>query len=131
MECCGRVMVPVEVPTTASEEEDTPWADRRLSDRRRPRVGTQLEVRRGGMGLGPSIGIETEDVSANGIKVRIRGNLRRGDRVVITLRPPGGIWETRALAEVCWCVAAKDGTALAGVKFQRPLSTRELAELAE
>ena len=131
LECCGRVMVPARAVPAAPPADDTPWADRRLADRRRPRLGVQVEVRRGGLGLGPSVAVELLDVSGGGARVRVRGHVRRGDRVVVALRPPKAGWETRGQADVCWCQAETDGTAVVGVRFQRRLTDGEVAELSE
>jgi hypothetical protein len=131
LECCGRVMVPALAVVPAPAVDPTPWADRRMSDRRRPRPGTRVDVRRGGLGLGPNIALELVDVSAGGAKVLVRGHVRRGDRVVVGVRPPTKGWEVRTQSEVCWCLVAKDGTALVGVRFQRPLTLGEVDELTD
>lgn len=128
-ECCGRVMAPAADEDTVPVEVEMPWADRRLADRRPPRYGTRVQVRRGGLGVGPDVAVELLDVSTGGAKVRVRGWLHSGDRVLVALTPPGGRWESGGPAEVRWCIPEPDGTALAGVCFRRPLLDRQMTEL--
>jgi PilZ domain len=128
-ECCGRVMVPATKSIDAPDSDPTPWADRRLFDRRAPRAGTRIEIRRGAMGLSPDVVIELIDLTEAGAKVRIRGHVRRGDRVLTRLSALGQAWVAGGTAVVRWCLVGPDGTALVGVQFERPLDARDLAEL--
>jgi hypothetical protein len=130
-ECCGRVMVPAVDADVAPAGAETPWADRRMADRRPPRYGTRVQVRRGGLGVGPDVAVELLDVSAGGARVRVRGRLHPGDRVLVALTPPGGKWESGGPAEVRWCAAEPDDTAQVGLRFHRSLLERQLAELAD
>lgn len=130
--CCGRVMIPVPVDddTPEMDPDPTPWAERRLDDRRPPRPGARAELRRAGLGLQPDLAVGLVDVSRGGVKVRLRGHARRGDRFQVTLRAPTGAIAAHGPAEVSWCVVESEGTALAGLRFLYPLAGRQLAELA-
>jgi hypothetical protein len=130
-ECCGRVMVPASDAETVPDLDPIPWADRRLHPRRSPRPGARAEVRRGALGAAPDVAVGLLDVSEGGARVRVRGRLRPGDRVLVSVFPPGGVWVAGGPAEVRWCEPAVDGTSAAGIRFDRPLSARHVAELAE
>ncbi len=130
-ECCGRVMVPGFEDVAPPAEDETPWAERRLADRRPPRSGTRVEVRRGALGMGPDVAVELLDVSTSGAKVRVRVRVRHGDAVLVALAPPARAWEASGPAEVRWCMAEADGTVLAGVCFRHPLMDRQVAELTD
>jgi hypothetical protein len=112
------------------EADATPWADRRDGDRRPARAGARVEVRRRDAGPGPDLAIALLDVSPSGLKVAIRGTVAAGDRLLIAVGPPGESSEYRG-AVVRWCVPGAEGTALVGVRLQRPLTATELAEVSE
>jgi hypothetical protein len=115
---------------TAPETPDpTPWADRRLADRQPPRMGTRVEMRSGVLGEGPDVVIELLDLTVSGAKIRIRGQLRRAERVAVKLIPQTGAWAVDGTAVVHWCVLGADGTSLAGIQFRRPLANCDLRAL--
>jgi hypothetical protein len=119
-------------PTLLTDPETpdpTPWADRRLADRHPPRPGTRVEVRRGVLGQGPDVVIDLLDLTVSGAKIRIRGHLRRADRVAVKLIPPTGAWVADGTAVVHWCLLGADGTLLAGIQFRRPLAICDLTAL--
>ena len=93
--------------------------------------GPGLEVRRGALAAAPDVALALLDVSEGGLRVRVRGRLRPGDRVLVNVLPPGGAWSAGGPAEVRWCTPAEDGTAEAGVRFDRPLSARYVSEVTE
>jgi PilZ domain len=128
-ECCGRVMIPGIAPESVRELDETPWAERRLVDRRPPRPGARVELRRGGLGLGTDLAAELIDVSCGGVKLVLRGAVCRGDTVQVSLAPPKRTWEYRGTAEVCWCVTGLDDRFQAGIQFRRPLTDRDVAEI--
>ena len=94
-------------------------------------AGDGLEGPRGALAAAPDVALALLDVSEGGVRVRVRGRLRPGDRVLVNVLPPGGAWAAGGPAEVRWCVPADDGTAEAGVRFDRPLSARYVAEVTE
>ena len=96
-----------------------------------PRSGARAEVRRGALAAAPDVALALLDVSEGGLRVRVRGRLRPGDRVLVNVLPPGGAWSAGGPAEVRWCTPAEDGTAEAGVRFDRPLSARYVSEVTE
>jgi hypothetical protein len=129
-------MVPAAVPAERAQDPDpdadaTPWADRRWGDRRPARAEARLEFRRDGLSPGPDVSIALLDVSPGGLKVAVGGLLSDGERVLVSLGPPDGSWAYQGPAVVHWCVPGAEGTALAGVRLQRPLTARQVADLAE
>ena len=143
-ECCGWPMLPVlgsaadvnegemAEPPDVDPGAFTPWADRRLDDRRRVRHGARGEVRRGWLGSGQVLAAKLIDVSSGGVQVWVSAAVRPGDRVLIGLTPPGVGWTlVRAPAEVRWCASGLGGLARAGVQLLRPLADVDLQKLAE
>jgi hypothetical protein len=124
-------MVPAFEQKVEPAHGDTPWADRRLADRRPPRSGARVVVRRGALGRGPDVAVELLDVSGGGAKVRVRARVRAGDPVFVALSPPSGAWKAGGPATVCWSTSEADGTVLAGVRFRHALTERQVVELAE
>jgi hypothetical protein len=122
-------MVPAAEAKVAQDSNVAPWAERRLINRQRPRPGTRIELRPGVLGLSPDVVIELIDLTEAGAKVRMRGHIRRGDRLAARLSPPSKAWRTDRSAVVQWCVVESDGTALVGIQFQRPLVADDLSEL--
>lgn len=131
-ECCGRPMVPAVPAGDRAPDPDadaTPWADRRGRGRRFARADARVECRAADTDVDAAIALI--DVSAGGLKVAIRGLLRRGDRVRVAVGPPGGPWAYHGPAAVRWCVPGAEGTALAGLRLPRPLTAQAVGELTE
>ena len=131
-ECCGRLMIPAGPAPKHAPDPDadaSPWADRRDADRRPARAGVRVECRPAGQG--PDVAIALLDVSARGLKVAVRGLLRRGARVRLAVGSPGDSWAYHGPAAVRWCVPGAEGTALVGLRLRRPLTVRAVAALSE
>lgn len=131
-ECCGRLMVPAgpaagEVPDP--DADATLCAERRVVGRRSPRADARVECRR--VGPGPDVAIALLDVAASGLKVAVRGLLRRGERVRVAVGLPGEPWAYHGPAVVRWSVAGAEGTALVGLRLRRPFTAQTLAALSE
>lgn len=130
LECCGSLLVPANGPPPEAGAADLPWGDRRLADRRPARPGVRLELRKGGLGVGPDLALAALDLSADGLRLAARGLIGVGIRVTVAVAPAGGRWEYRDTGEVRWCVSGDDGAARVGVRLRRPLTADQLADTA-
>ena len=134
--CCGQVMPPVvetagEPGAAESVEDDLPWADRRVADRRPARVGSRVEVRRGLLGMSPDVALKLIDVSEGGAQVRVKCALRPGEQVEVALWPPSDVQSVRGPAVVCWCLPTPTGEFRAGLRLRRKLIAEVVDLLAE
>lgn len=116
-------------PAPDPDADADPWADRRGGGRRPARVNVRVECRR--PGPGPDVAIALLDVSPRGLKLAVRGVLRRGERVWVAAGPPGEPWAYHGPAAVRWCVPGAEETALVGLRLRRPLGARGVASLSE
>lgn len=132
--CCGQVMPPV-LETTESgsddDNDDLPWADRRVTDRRKARTGSRVEVRRGVLGMSPDLALKLVNVSEGGVQVRLVSAARAGEQVEVALWPPGKGHSVRGPAVICWCLPTPTGEFRAGLRLRRRLSTQLVDLLAE
>jgi hypothetical protein len=133
--CCGQVMPPVPEPVaepcSVEDADALPWADRRGADRRRARVGSRAEVRRGVLGMSPDLALKVIDVSESGAQVGLVVPLRAGEQVEVALWPPGGAQSVRGPAVICWCLPTATGEFRAGLRMRRRLTAQVLDLLAE
>ena len=109
-----------EQPTPSSSPP--PLVDRRLSPRRPARPGSKVFCLQGGYGVGRNIALAVLDISETGVRLRLRELLQRGQEIRVGFLPPGFFREFRMSGVVVWCVPAHDGTHLAGVRLDEPLS---------
>jgi hypothetical protein len=116
-------------PDTLPFAEEAP--ERRAGDRRPPRPGTRVEVRRGQLGMGPDVALALLDVSEAGARIRLKAPVRPGDAVEVALWPPGGARSVRGPARVVWCRGDAHGAVQVGVRLRRRLVPQDLFELAE
>jgi hypothetical protein len=107
----------------------TPRTEQRLTRRRQARPGARVEYRRGLLGLGRDLAMALVDVSEDGLRLRLREQVKPGDEAELLISRPGGGKVMKAEAEVRWCSAAGDGTFLTGVRLRRRLAYRELTDL--
>jgi hypothetical protein len=88
-----------------------------------------VEVRRAGAGPGRDLALALADISPEGIGVWLTAQVRPGEEVEVILScPPGPL--VRGPAEVRWCAAGGDWTYRAGLRLRRPLTARDLIDLA-
>jgi hypothetical protein len=128
-------MTPVAEPAPAADPAAVPVAepaaDRRTAQRRPPRLGTRVEVRRGQLGMGADLAVELVDVSEAGARIRLTAPIRVGDNVEVALWPPGLARSVRGPARVVWCRGDNQGGVEVGVRLRRRLTPQDLFELAE
>ncbi len=106
-----------------------PRKNRRASRRRSAKRSAQVVCYANSLGLGPNIALTLDDVSETGARVRVSVPLPPRQEIEINLSGMGHRRPVKILAEVIWCVPTAEGAFLAGLKFQRYLSYRDLQEL--
>ena len=130
--CCGQVMLPAqEDAADPAKDDELPWADRRVSDRRRALAGARVEVRRGLLGMSPDVALKLVDVSEGGAQVRLKCPLRPGEQVEVALWPPADVQSVRGPAVICWCLPTPSGDFRAGMRLRRRLIKEVVDLLAE
>jgi PilZ domain len=110
-------------------EEALRTRNKRLLRRRPPRSGVKAEVRRGGTGLGPDLGLGLIDLSEDGLGLRLRAAARPGEEVEVVLLRSWNGKPLKVRAEVRWCRPDPDGSFLSGVRLRRRLCRREFQDL--
>ncbi|HKB02827.1 MAG TPA: PilZ domain-containing protein [Gemmataceae bacterium] len=124
-ECCGKVMT-----LSGEAPAPSPGRDRRGGARRPARLGVRAELRRGGLGMGPDLGLALSDVSADGLRLRLRGRVRAGEEAEVSLWLLDGR-AIRTRGRIMWCRPAGGWSFLAGMRLRRRLTADEVALLAE
>ena len=118
--------------TTGSDEtalEDLPWADRRLEERRPPRPGASVEIRRWGVGSGADFAVQLLDLSHQGVRVQLNRKVGSGERFEVILWSPNREWCIRCMGVVRWCLLGVDGLILSGLRLSRPIAPRDYGVL--
>jgi hypothetical protein len=111
----------------SNDQTQTATADRRLVRRRPLKKGVTLTVRKGTMGLGPNLAAGGVEVSDDGIQVKLKSELKKGDEVEIGLVGIGRGKPMTMIADIRWCRPDEEGEAFfAGIKFRRRLAYSEL-----
>ena len=105
-----------------TEKKSTATDDRRVLRRRALKKGVGITVRKGALGLGPNLAAGGEELSLDGIQLRVTCEMKKGNEIEIGLT---GIGRSRAfmlVAEVRWCREDDEtNTFLIGAKFRRRL----------
>jgi hypothetical protein len=77
--------------------------------------------------VGPDVAVAVLDLSDGGARLRVRGALRLGLAVSLTLEGTYNGQTVRRTARVRWCgPPAADGTCVVGFAFESPVPYREL-----
>lgn len=107
-------------------------AELRSEGRRKPRAGTQVEVRRGLMGIGFDVASGLLNLSVGGACVRLSAPVKLLERVHVTLRRPQGVSRPHRMeAQVRWVHDEGGSSFVAGIRFRHLLSAGDLEALAE
>jgi hypothetical protein len=111
----------------SQEKAQTATADRRIVRRRPLKKGVELIIRKGTMGLGPNLSAGGVELSHDGIQVKVKSELKKGDEVEVGLFGIGRGKAMTLVADVRWCRPNDDGDAfLAGIQFRKRLSHAEI-----
>lgn len=105
----------------------TPDSDHRRMKRRPIKKGTQIEARKGTLGLGRNIAVDKVDVSEEGIQLIVAKPFLPGDELEIKLTAPGLSKPTSRVASVVWCRPREDGSYLVGARMQQTLEYVDIA----
>jgi hypothetical protein len=98
-------------------------AERRIVRRRPLKKGVEISVRKGTMGLGPNLAAGGVEVSDDGVQLRVKAELKKGDEIEIGLTGIGRSKPMMLLADVRWCRPDEGKrTFLIGAQFRRRLT---------
>ena len=111
------------------EKKDTATDDRRIVRRRPLKKGVAITARKGTLGLGPNLAAGGEELSLDGIQLRVKCELKKGDEIHIGLTGIGRSKPVMLVAEVRWCREDEETDVfLIGAKFRRRLVYNDLAQ---
>jgi hypothetical protein len=109
------------------EEKDSATDDRRIVRRRPLKKGVGICVRKGTLGLGPNLSAGGEELSLDGVQLRVTCEMKKGDEIEIGLTGIGRSRATVLVAEVRWCREDEETrTFVIGAQFRRRLAYADL-----
>lgn len=109
------------------EKKNTATDDRRIVRRRPLKRGVGITVRKGTLGLGPNLAAGGEELSLDGVQLRVKCEMKRGDEIEIGLTGIGRSRPMVIVAEVRWCREDDESeTYLIGAQFRRRLAYADL-----
>jgi len=109
------------------EEKARAAEDRRIVRRRSLKKGVEITVRKGTLGLGPNLAAGGEELSLDGVQLRVKAELRKGTEIEIGLTGIGRSKPMTLMADVRWCKEDEESeTWLIGAKFRRRLAYADL-----
>jgi hypothetical protein len=111
----------------SQQQAQTATSDRRIVRRRPLKKGVELAIRKGTTGLGPNLAAGGVELSHDGIQVKLKAELKKGDEVEIGLVGIGRGKAMTMIADIRWCRADVEGDVyLAGIRFRRRLTHAEI-----
>ena len=109
------------------ENKSTATDDRRIVRRKALKKGVAITVRKGTMGLGPNLAAGGEELSLDGVQLRVKCEMKKGDEVEIGLTGIGKSKPMVFIADVRWCREDEETESFyIGVKFRRRLAYADL-----
>ncbi len=105
-------------------------ANRRKSQRRRPRSSVKVECRKGASGFGPNLTMSSLDVSDSGARLVLSHPLDLHAEVETIISGYGMKDPIKRLANVRWQLKLENGQYCTGVEFQKRIPYRDWQSLA-
>jgi hypothetical protein len=105
-------------------------ANRRRSQRRKPRSSVKVECRKGASGLGANLAKTLLDVSDSGVRLVISQELALQGEVEIIIGGYGMKAPIKRLATVRWQLKLESGLFCTGIEFQKHIDYRDWQNLA-
>jgi hypothetical protein len=103
--------------------------NRRRCRRRPPKSRVRVTCRRGGLDLGPNLGLTVLDVSEAGIGLLVKEDVEEGREVSIGLEGQSHSRPMVRVGIVVWRKCAADGAFVIGVRFEKALPYTFVLEL--
>ncbi len=113
-----------------TEITESSLANRRRSQRRKPRNTVKVECRKGGHGLGVNLAKTLLDVSDSGVRLIISQALDLLSEVEIVIGGYGMKAPIKRLAIVRWQLKLEGGLFCTGIEFQKRIDYRDWQNLA-
>jgi len=108
-------------------DKDTATDDRRIVRRKALKKGVGITVRKGAMGLGPNLAAGGEELSLDGVQLRVKCEMKKGDEIEIGLTGIGKSKPMMMMADVRWCREDDETeTFYIGARFRRRLAYADL-----
>jgi hypothetical protein len=109
------------------EKKSSATDDRRIVRRRPLKKGVAITVRKGTLGLGPNLAAGGEELSLDGVQLRVKCEMKKGDEIEVGLTGIGRSRPMPLIAEVRWCREDEEtNTFLIGARFRRRLAYGDL-----
>jgi hypothetical protein len=105
-------------------------ANRRRSQRRKPRTSVKVECRKGAHGLGANLAKTLLDVSDSGVRLIVSKELDLQGEVEIVIGGYGMKAPIKRLGTVRWQLKLENGLFCVGVEFNKHIDYREWQNLA-
>jgi hypothetical protein len=105
-------------------------ANRRRSQRRKPRTSVKVECRKGSHGLGANLAKSLLDVSDSGVRLIVAQELDLESEVEIIIGGYGMKAPIKRLGTVRWLLKLEGGLFCAGIEFQKHIDYRDWQNLA-
>lgn len=102
--------------------------DQIRSPRLRPKKSTRIECHNG-MGLGPNLAVNVEDLSQTEIRLVVKTPVKLGQEIQVNLESILHRKPIRIIAQVTWVVPTPDGAYSIGARFVRKLPFTDLQML--
>jgi hypothetical protein len=105
-------------------------ANRRRSQRRKPRSTVKIECRKGSYGLGSNVADSVLDISDSGVRMVVSQPLEMLAEVEIIINGYGMRASIKRISMVRWVLKLENGMYCVGIEFQKPISYRDWQNLA-
>jgi PilZ domain len=110
-----------------TEKKLTATSDRRIVRRKPLKKCVDTIVRKGTLGLGPNLAAGGVELSSDGVQLRVKCELKKGDEIEIGLTGIGRSKPMSLVADVRWCREDEEtDDFLIGAKFRRRLTYSEI-----
>jgi PilZ domain len=107
----------------------TALSDSKVSRPRPVKHGVALAIRKGTLGLGPDLAVAGQEISEDGLRARIKSELKEGDEVEMSLTAVGRSKPMKLVGDVRWC--QKDDTDRSGRTFAVGIQFRHRLAFSE
>lgn len=105
-------------------------ANRRRSQRRRPRTSVKVECRKGSSGLGANLARTLLDISDSGLRLVVSQPLEPKSDVEVIIAGYGMRTSLKRLGVVRWQLKLENGQYCTGIEFHKHIDYRDWQNLA-
>jgi hypothetical protein len=119
------------ITMNANNKKTSSPSNRRSSRRFTVTGSARIECRKGTLGLGQNLNINTLDISETGVRLVLKEVVAKGQEMEVLVEGGGIVRPIKRMARVIWAIPLEKRACCVGLRFDKALAYTDLQRVAK